>query len=307
MPPQGVIKQDRLVDTCPPLSESGGRPAPDRSADYNVNETRMTTHRTTALAYDAFMGRWSRLVAHDFLAWLSVPAHGRWLDVGCGTGALASAILQSASPSEVWGIDPSEEYIAYARASLPQERCHLLVADAQALPHEFSDFDATDFDATVSGLALNLVPEPMAALGEMIRVTRPNGLVAAYVWDFASGMQLLRYLWDAATKFDPTTEELDQGKCFPICHPDRLRALFTESGVRAVEVRALQVPTIFRDFEDYWSPFLTGHGRAPGYVMSLSEDQRSRLRESIQEVLPTRSDGSIHLSARAWAVRGTKS
>ena len=141
----------------------------------------------------------------------------------------------------------------------------------------------------------------------MMRVTSPNGLVAAYVWDFAGGMQLLRYLWDAAAKLDPTAEELDQGKCFPICHPDRRRVLFTGPGVRAVEVRALEVPTIFRDFEDYWSPFLTGHGRAPGYVMSLSEDQRSRLRESIQKVLPTHSDGSIHLTTRAWAVRGSKS
>ena len=258
-------------------------------------------HASTALAYNAFMGRWSKVVAHYFLAWLLVPPHSRWLDVGSGTGALASAILQSSSPSEVWGIDPSEEYIAYARASLPQDLCHLLVADAQALPHEFSDFDAT-----VSGLAINLVADPIVALAEMIRVTRPGGLVAAYVWDFADGMQLLRYLWDSAIKLDPTAEELDQGKCFPICHRDRLRALFTEPGVRAVEVRALEVPTIFRDFEEYWSPFLTGHGRAPGYVMSLSEDERSRLRESIQGVLPTHSDGSIHLTARAWAVRGTK-
>ena len=261
----------------------------------------MTTHATTALAYDAFMGRWSKVVAHYFLAWLSVPPHSRWLDVGCGTGALASAILQSASPSEVCGIDPSEEYIAYAQALLPQDRCHLLVADAQALPHEFSNFDAT-----VSGLALNLVPDPLVALAEMIRVTRHDGLVAAYVWDFAGGMQLLRYLWDAETKLDPTAEELDQGKCFPICHPDRLRVLFTEAGVRAVEVRPLEVPTIFRNFEDYWTPFLTGHGRAPGYVTSLTADKRARLRQSIQEVLPMHSDGSIHLTARAWAVRGTK-
>ncbi|MCI0422349.1 MAG: class I SAM-dependent methyltransferase [Acidobacteria bacterium] len=103
----------------------------------------MIDHTTSALAYDAFMGRWSKLVAHDFLAWLSVPPHSRWLDVGCGTGALASVILQSASPSEVCGIDPSEEYIAYARAILPKDRCHLLVADAQTLPHEFLGFDAT--------------------------------------------------------------------------------------------------------------------------------------------------------------------
>ena len=261
----------------------------------------MIARASTALAYNAFMGRWSKVVAHYFLAWLSVPPHSRWLDVGCGTGALASAILQSASPSEVCGIDPSEEFIRYARSLLPEDRCHLLVADAQAIPHEFSDFDAT-----VSGLALNLVPEPMAGLAEMIRVTRPGGVVAAYVWDFAGGMQLLRYLWDEATKLDAKAAELDQGRCFPLCHPDRLQVLFTEAGVRAAEVRPLEVPTIFRDFDDYWTPFLTGHGRAPGYVMSLIADQRCRLRESIQEVLPTHSDGSIHLTARAWAVRGTK-
>ena len=260
------------------------------------------TAGSSALAYDAFMGRWSKLVAHDFLAWLSVPPHSRWLDVGCGTGALVSAILQSASPSKVCGIDPSEEHITYARTISPPNRCHLLVGDAQALPSEFSSFDAT-----VSGLALNLVPDAIAAVAEMIRVTRRDGLVAAYVWDFASGMQLLRYLWDAATKLDPTAEELDQGKCFPICHPDRLRVLFTEAGVSAVEVRALEVPTIFRDLDDYWTPLLTGHGRAPGYVMSLGAEQRSRLRDGIQEVLPTHPDGSIHLTARAWAVRGTKS
>ena len=261
----------------------------------------MAANSTTALAYDAFMGRWSKVVAHYFLAWLSVPPHSRWLDVGCGTGSLASTILQSGSPSEVCGIDPSEEYISYARALLPEDRCHLLVADAQAIPHEFSDFDAT-----VSGLALNLVPEPRAAVTEMIRVTRPDGLVAAYVWDFADGMQMLRYLWDAATKLDPTAKELDQGKCFPICHPEKLRVLFTEAGLRAVQVRPLEVPTIFRDFDDYWTPLLTGHGRAPGYVTSLSVDQRSSLRESIQDVLPTHADGSIHLTARAWAVQGTK-
>jgi len=247
------------------------------------------------------MGRWSKVVAHYFLAWLSVPPHSRWLDVGCGTGALASAILQSASPFEVCGIDPSEEYIAYARARLPQDRCHLLVADVQAMPHEFSDFDAT-----VSGLALNLVSEPRAALAEMIRVTRPDGLVAAYVWDFADGMQLLRYFWDAAARLDPVAGELDQGNCFPICHPDKLRALFTKAGVSAYKCGPCKFRQSFAILTTTGPPMLTGHGRAPGYVASLSANQCSRLRESIQDILPTRADGSIHLTARAWAVQGTK-
>lgn len=109
-----------------------------------------------------------------------------------------------------------------------------------------------------------------------------------------------------ATKLDPAAAELDQGKCFPICHPDRLRVLLTGAGVMEVEVRSLEVPTIFRDFGDYWTPLLTGHGRAPGFVASLGADQRSRLRDCIQGALPTHSDGSIHLTARAWAVRGRK-
>jgi hypothetical protein len=151
-----------------------------------------------------------------------------------------------------------------------------------------------------------LTPEPTIAVAEMIRVTRPGGVVGAYLWDFAGGMQLLRYLWDVAAKLDPAADELDQAKRFPICQPDRLRALFAETGLKAVEVRPLEVPTVFRDFDDYWAPFLAGHGRAPGYVMSLAPDQRSSLRERLQAVLPTRSDGSIRLLARAWAVQGLK-
>jgi len=246
------------------------------------------------------MGRWSRLVAHDFLTWLSVPLDGRWLDVGCGTGALASAIWQLCSPRELCGIDPSEEYIAYSREILPKSQCRFLVGEAQTLPQELSGFDAT-----VSGLALNLVPDPVAALGEMIRVTRSDGIVAAYVWDFAGGMQMLRYLWDSATNLDPMAHDLDHGSCFPLCHPERLRELFAEAQLKAVQVHSLEVPTIFRDFDDYWTPLLTGYGRAPGYVMSLSAEQRLRLRDRVREVLPTHPDGSIHLTARAWAIRGT--
>jgi len=186
------------------------------------------------------MGRWSNVVVREFLAWLSVPPHGRWLDVGCGTGALASAILQSASPSEVCGIDPSEEYIAYARAMLPKDRCHLLVADAQALPHELSGFDAH---------SLRSSPQPGRGARRGCR-RDDQGYSSRWACrcvcvDFAGGMQLLRYLWDVATKLDPSAEELDQGKCFPICHPDKLRVLFTEAGLRAIQVRPLEVLSRF--------------------------------------------------------------
>jgi hypothetical protein len=117
-------------------------------------------------------------------------------------------------------------------------------------------------------------------------------------------MQLIRHFWDAAAALDPAAVELDEGRRFPICRPEALERLFTEAGMEDIAVRAVDVPTLFRDFDDYWSPFLGGQGPAPGYAMSLSEERRALLRERIRADLPISGDGSIHLSARAWAARG---
>ncbi len=260
-----------------------------------------TKQPDAALGYDAFMGRWSRNVAPRFVAWLSVAPQCRWLDVGCGTGALTAAILDGAAPCEVWGVDPSEEYVKYAEAVRPQDRCRFLVGDAQALPDRLEGFDAT-----VSGLTLNLIPDYRRALAEMIRVTRSGGIVAVYVWDFANGMQLLRFLWDAATELDAAARTLDQGNLYPICRPDPLRELFIGAGLSAVETQALEIPMVFRDFDDYWRPLAAGLGYAPGYVASLPPAQRQHLRERLRTMLPTRDDGSIPLTARAWAVLGVR-
>jgi SAM-dependent methyltransferase len=250
-------------------------------------------------AYEPYVGRWSRLLAREFLAWLGVPTGRRWLDVGCGTGALSQTILDCAAPSEVVGVDPSAGYIEYARAQLPDETVRFEVGDARALPYE-----GGEFDAAVSGLMLNFVPEPDRAAAEMGRVVRDGGTVAAYVWDYAGKMELMRHFWDAAVELNPDAIELDEGRRFPLCRPEPLTELFQGSGLEGVEVRAIDIPTVFRDFDDYWSPFLGGQGPAPGYAMSLSEDRRAALRERIRSGLPIASDASIHLIARAWAVRG---
>lgn len=139
------------------------------------------------------MGRWSRLVAREFLAWLAVSPDSAWLDVGCGTGALMQGILDVEAPRSVVGIDPSEGYIGYAREHVRYDRVRFEVGDAHNLP-----FEAATFDAVVSGLVLNFVPEPARAVAEMKRVARPGGTVAAYVWDYAGKMELMRYFWDAA-------------------------------------------------------------------------------------------------------------
>ncbi len=249
--------------------------------------------------YEPYVGRWSRLGASEFLKWLAVPAEKDWLDVGCGTGALTQSILDHTNPKSVKGVDPSSGFIEYAKAHLASGRASFEVADAQSL-----SIDSASFDAAVAGLVLNFVPQPSRAVAEMARVVRPGGVVAAYVWDYAGKMDLMRYFWDAAMALDPAACELDEGRRFPICQPEPLTELFTKAGLHRVEVRPIDIPTHFRDFDDYWSPFLGGQGPAPGYAMSLSEERRTALRDRIRSKLPIADDGAIRLIARAWAVRG---
>ena len=253
----------------------------------------------SGVAYDPYVGRWSRLVAREFLAWLAMPVESRWLDVGCGTGALSATILALARPATVTGIDASEGYAAYAHEQIRDGRAQFRQGDAEALP-----FRDEGFDATVSGLVVNFLPQPSRGMAEMARVTRPGGAVAVYVWDYAGEMQLVRQFWYAATALDPAALELDEGRRFPICRPEKLERLLTGAGMENVEVRAVDVPTVFRDFDDYWSPFLGGQGPAPGYAMSLTDERRAALRERIRAALPISADGRIHLMARAWAARG---
>jgi SAM-dependent methyltransferase len=255
----------------------------------------------SGVAYEPYVGRWSRLIAREFLAWLAVPPNACWLDIGCGTGALSQTILEVASPQSVLGVDPSEGYLAFAREQIQDTRADFLLGDAQSLP----DFSSA-YDTVVSGLVLNFVPQPGQALREIVRAVRKGGTVAAYVWDYAGQMQLMRYFWDAAVALDPTASTLDEGQRFPLCQPEPLRQLFQTAQLGKVEVRSIDVPTTFRDFDDYWFPFLGGQGPAPGYAMSLSEERRVALREHIRATLPIAPDGSIHLTARAWAVRGVR-
>ena len=249
--------------------------------------------------YEPYVGRWSRLVARKFLEWLAVPSGSVWLDVGCGTGALSQTILQVAEPAKVKGVDRSGEFVAFAQAHAKDKRAEFEVGDAQSL-----NIETGTYDAVVSGLMLNFVPEPGRAAAEMTRAATAGGVVAAYVWDYAEGMQLIRHFFDAAAALDPNAIELDEGRRFPICKPEPLKQLLEAAGLHNVEVRPIEVSTNFRDFDDYWSPFLGGQGPAPSYAMSLSEERRTALRERIRAGLPFAVDGSIPLVARAWAVKG---
>ena len=249
--------------------------------------------------YERYVGRWSRPVARGFLGWLEQAPEREWLDVGCDTGALTETILALCEPRAVTGVDPSAGYIEFAKTHLRDGRMQFKVADAQTMP-----IDSASVDVVVSGLVLNFIPDPRKASAEMRRVARPSGVVAAYVWDYAGKMELMRHFWDAAVELNPKAADLDEGRRFQICKPDRLETLFSAAGLKEVETFNIDVPAVFRDFDDYWSPFLGGQAPAPGYNMSLNEAERAALWELLHRRLPIRPDGSIHLVARAWAVKG---
>ena len=248
--------------------------------------------------YELFMGRWSRLIAKEFIA-RSGTSHGLdWLDVGCGTGALLDSVLEFAAPRTVAGVDPSAEFVDALKTRL-HSHADIQVAGGKDLP--WSD-DA--FDAVVSGLVLNFIPDPLNAVREWLRVTRPGGSIGAYVWDYADGMEFLRVFWDAVIELDPAATSLDEAVRFPICQPDMLVDLFTKAGLSSVESGDIVVTTVFRDFDDYWTPFTRGQGPAPGYVSSLPPAERVLLKERIRSSMIESADRTVRLSARTWTITG---
>ncbi len=260
----------------------------------------MVENWSSGAAYDGYIGRWSRPVAERFVQWLEPRSDAAWIDVGCGSGALISTILRDARPSYVVGVDPSPDFVDHARSTIDDERSELVVGDSTALPA----VDAS-IDYVVSGLVLNFIADPDAALSEMTRVAKVGATVAAYVWDYAEGMQMLRLFWDVAAEIDPTAVDLDESARFPQCRPEPLRHLFESAGLADVEQSDIAVPTTFDDFDDFWNPFLSGQGPAPGYCASLSSADLDRLRERLRvEVAP--DNGSIELTARSWTIKGTR-
>lgn len=251
-------------------------------------------------AYERYVGRWSRRVAERFLDALGATERATWADVGCGTGALTAAILARRNPDRVAAIDMSTQFVEQARRRVIDPRARFEVGDAMRLPWP----DAT-FDATVSGLVLNFVPDPAAMVREMARVTKPGSPVALYVWDYAEGMQMMRVFWDAAVATQPQAAQFDEATRFPICRPEALHDLLAGGGLAKVQASAIDVDTVFADFDDFWTPFLAKTGPAPAYLASLDETARERIRARVQAALPCNPDGSIALQARAWSVGGT--
>jgi SAM-dependent methyltransferase len=251
-------------------------------------------------AYERFMGRWSARLAPRFVAWAGVRDGEDVLDVGSGTGVLASAVALAAPASHIVGIDPAAPYVALARSRAATDHVHFEVGSGQQL--RFAD---ARFDRVLSLLVLNFIPDRDQALAEMIRVTRPGGTVAAAVWDYGGEMEMLRTFWDAAIALEPDVDRRDE-RHMPLCRRGELAALWRAGALQDVVEEPLAIETGFASFDDYWAPFLEQQGPAGAYVAQLAADDRQQLQASLRRrLIGAGADRPVALRARAWAVRGT--
>jgi SAM-dependent methyltransferase len=270
------------------------------AAQENANITEAEAKMFSASTdYERFMGRWSRQLAPEYIAFAGVKNGDRVLDVGTGTGSLASVLEATMTSSEIVGVDPSEGFISYAKKNAKSGRIHFETGDAQALR-----FQDSSFDQTMAMLVMNFIPDHNKAIGEMRRVTRPQGVVSACVWDYDAGMQMLRFFWDEAVALDPAIEPKDE-RHMKLSREGQLGELWNSAGLVNVQQKPVSIDQAYESFDDYWGPFLKGAGPGGAYVVSLSDERRRELETRIRKrLLGNRGNGPFVLKARAWCVRG---
>jgi ubiquinone/menaquinone biosynthesis C-methylase UbiE len=249
--------------------------------------------------YEAFMGRWSRHVAVQFLDWLEVSDGVDWLDVGCGAGMLCQIVHLKCAPASVTGVDPLESSIGHAMAHDDNVGISFKVGDAQELP-----FENNAFGAVVSGLMMKFVPNKLLAIREMKRVARPGSQVALYDWDMERNRNMTRHFWQAVADVAP---DLIEGRATdrpPMNEAGTVADKFREAGLDLVEKENFAFTAEFTDFDDYWYP-ITHNGQNVGrFWQTLTDDRRLAVHDRIREILPIAADGSITFESQASAVKG---
>ena len=255
------------------------------------------TFRGSADSYDRFVGRYGPSLASALLGFAGLEPGMRALDVGCGPGALSAALVDQLGAASVSAADPSTTFVDACRTRLPG--VDVVEASAEALP--FAD---GTFDATLSQLVVNFMSDPEEGGREMVRVTRPGGVVASCVWDYAGEMTLLRAFWDAAREIAPERAAAsDEGVVMPWCREGELAELWRAAHLDSVRFDSLVASAKYAGFEDLWSPLPTGVGPAGAFCSSLDEKRQAALRDAFRGRLPI-GDGPFELTARAWAVAG---
>jgi SAM-dependent methyltransferase len=254
-----------------------------------------------AKSYERFMGRWSRLIAARLLDFTSLPDEGDVLDIGSGTGALSFLIAKTRATTRVIGTDPSKEFVEYSNNinSVP-DRIHFEIGDAQNMR-----FASASFRSCLSLLVFNFIPDPLKAVQEARRLTRPGGRIAAAVWDYSGGMKMLRVFWDAAASIDDRAAKLNEAH-MPLSRVGELGRLWKKGGLENIVEQPLDIEMRFTSFEDLWNPFLLGQGPAGAYAASLDPAASQQLRNELRRRLSVSEENiPFVLPARAWAVCGT--
>jgi SAM-dependent methyltransferase len=250
------------------------------------------TFTVGADAYDRFMGRYSLPLASLFADFAGVSPGQRVLDVGCGPGALTGELARRLGADAVSAVDPAEQFVAAVQERHPGVR-------TQRAPAERLPFADGTFDAALAQLVVHFMADPVAGLEEMVRVTRPNGTVAACVWDHADGGGPLSVFWEAARRFDPDVED-ESGLAG--ARKGQLTELLGAAGAQAIEELPLTVEVEHPSFDEWWEPYTLGVGPAGAYVARLDSTGRARLRDICRDLLPPEP---FAVSASAWAARGS--
>jgi SAM-dependent methyltransferase len=247
-------------------------------------------------AYERHMGRWSRLVGETFLNWLDVPKGLQWLDVGCGNGAFTEELISRCAPAAVMAIDPSDDQLAYARTRPGAKMAHFQTGDAQKIP-----FGDGSFDVAIMALVLSFLPDPAKAAAEMVRVVRPGGWVATYMWDLLGGGAPVTPIYAAAKSL---------GSVPPLpprpgdSRQDAMQELWERAGLETIASRVICIPVVFADFDDFWNSNAVGVGPPGKLIESMSRSAREQFRTCLREHLPIASDGRIVYESFANAVKG---
>ena len=252
-------------------------------------------------AYERYMGRWSRAIGEKFLAWLEPPVQRQWLDVGCGTGALTALVLARGAPEKIIGIDPSPAQVEHATRTVTAAQVDFRVGDACDMP-----FDAAEFDVVVSGLVLHFFPDRPKALREMLRVTRPGGIVGGYTWRKSPTIIDAPY-GPLARAVRDIAGDVTQSPTVPEAMPEGLRAALAADGYAEIEVTTIEASQTFLDFDDYWtSQTATFPHPVAKSALALSDAHRSRVRDALRLSLPAAADGTITYASRATAFKARK-
>jgi ubiquinone/menaquinone biosynthesis C-methylase UbiE len=246
-------------------------------------------------AYERRMGRWSRIAGEAFVDWLAVPKGLRWLDVGCGNGAFTEALIARCAPAAVSAIDPSEGQLRYARTRPEAKLAEFRVGDAQALP--YAD---RSFDAAAMALVISFLPDPGKAVMEMMRVVRPGGWVAAYMWDLPGGGIPVEPMFRAL-------KSLGIAVAVPgieVSRRDNMRAVWEKAGLQSIDTQVIRIQVVYSDFDDFWQSYSVPAGPSGQPLRKMSPSEIEQLKRRLHEQLPTGPDGHIAYEAFANAVSG---